>query len=95
MKIKPLGDKLLVKQLKAEDKSKGGIILPDTAKEKPKEGKIEAVGPGKVLEDGKVQPLSVKTGDHILFSSYAGTEIKLDGEDYLIMKEEDVLAIIK
>ena len=95
MKIKPLGDRLLVKQLDAEEKSKGGIILPDTAKEKPKEGKIEAVGPGKVLEDGKVQPLSVKTGDHILFSSYAGTEIKLDGEDYLIMKEEDVLAIIK
>jgi len=95
MKIKPLGDRLLVKQLEAEEKSKGGIILPDTAKEKPKEGKIEAVGPGKVLEDGKVQPLNVKTGDHILFSSYAGTEIKLDGEDYLIMKEEDVLAIIK
>ncbi|MBL7170678.1 MAG: co-chaperone GroES [Candidatus Omnitrophica bacterium] len=95
MKIKPLGDRLLVKQLDAEEKSKGGIILPDTAKEKPKEGKIEAVGPGKVLEDGKVQPLSVKTGDHILFSSYAGTEVKLDDEDYLIMKEEDVLAIIK
>jgi len=95
MKIKPLGDRLLVKQLKAEDKSKGGIILPDTAKEKPKEGKIEAVGPGKVLEDGKIQPLTVKTGDHILFSSYAGTEVKLDDEDYLIMKEEDVLAIIK
>ena len=95
MKMKPLGDRLLVKQLDAEETSKGGIILPDTAKEKPKEGKIEAVGPGKVLEDGKVQPLSVKTGDHILFSSYAGTEVKLDGEDFLIMKEEDVLAIIK
>jgi len=95
MKIKPLGDRLLVKQVEAEEKSKGGIILPDTAKEKPKEGKVEAVGAGKVLEDGKIQPLSVKAGDHILFSSYAGTEVKLDDEDYLIMKEEDVLAIIK
>jgi chaperonin GroES len=94
MKIKPLADRLLVKQLEPEDKSKGGIILPDTAKEKPKEGKVEAVGPGKVLEDGKIQPLAVKVGDHILFSSYAGTEIKIEGEEYLIMKEEDVLAII-
>ncbi len=94
MKIKPLGDRLLVKQLEPEEKSKGGIILPDTAKEKPKEGKVEAVGQGKMLEDGKIQPLSVKAGDHILFSSYAGTEVKVDEEEYLIMKEEDVLAII-
>ena len=94
MKIKPLGDRLLVKQLEPEEKSKGGIILPDTAKEKPKEGKVEAVGQGKMLDDGKIQPLSVKAGDHILFSSYAGTEVKIDEEEYLIMKEEDVLAII-
>ena len=95
MKIKPLGDRLLVKQLEAEEKSKGGIILPETAKEKPKEGKVEAVGAGKILDSGKINPLSVKAGDHILFSYYAGTEVKIDGEDYLIMKEEDVLAIIK
>ena len=94
MKIKPLGDRILVKQLEPEEKSKGGIILPDTAKEKPKEGKVEAVGQGKMLDDGKIQPLSVKAGDHILFSSYAGTEVKVDEEEYLIMKEEDVLAII-
>lgn len=94
MKIKPLADRLLVKQLDPEEKSKGGIILPDTAKEKPKEGKVVAVGPGKTLDDGKIQPLGVKAGDHILFSSYAGTEVKLDEEEYLIMKEEDVLAII-
>ena len=94
MKVKPLGDRILVRQMDPEEKSKGGIILPDTAKEKPKEGKVKAVGEGKVLENGKVQPVSVKTGDHILFSSYAGTEIKIDGEEYLIMKEEDVLAII-
>ena len=94
MKIKPLADRILVKQLEPEEKSKGGIILPDTAKEKPKEGKVEAVGQGKMLEDGKIQPLSVKAGDHILFSSYAGTEVKIDEEEYLIMKEEDVLAII-
>ena len=94
MKIKPLGERLLVKQMDPEEKSKGGIILPDTAKEKPKEGKVEAVGQGKTLDDGKIQPLSVKVGDHILFSSYAGTEVKIDDEEYLIMKEEDVLAII-
>jgi chaperonin GroES len=94
MKIKPLGDRILVKQLEAEEKSKGGIILPDTAKEKPKEGTVKAVGTGKILENGKVQPLSVKAGDHILFSSYAGTEVKLDGEEYIIMKEEDILGIV-
>ena len=94
MKVKPLGDRILVKQLEAEEKSKGGIILPDTAKEKPKEGKVKAVGTGKVLEDGKVQPLNVKVGDHILFTSYGGTEVNIDNEEYLIMKEEDVLGII-
>lgn len=94
MKVKPLGDRILVKQLEPEEKSKGGIILPDTAKEKPKEGRVKAVGRGKLLDNGKVQPLDVKVGDHILFSSYAGTEVKINGEEYLIMKEEDVLAII-
>lgn len=94
MKIKPLGDRLLVKQVEAEEKTKGGIILPDTAKEKPKEGIVEAIGPGKLMDDGKVQPLSVKVGDRILFASYAGTEVKIDNKEYLIMKEEDVLAII-
>lgn len=94
MKIKPIGDRVLVKQLEPEEKSKGGIILPDTAKEKPKEGKVKAVGTGKILENGKIQPLNVKAGDHILFSSYAGTEVRIDDEEYLIMKEEDILAII-
>ncbi len=94
MKIKPLGDRVLVKQLEPEEKSKGGIILPDTAKEKPKEGKIKAVGTGRILENGKILPLNVKAGDHILFSSYAGTEVRIDEEEFLIMKEEDVLAII-
>jgi len=83
-----------VKQLEAEEKSKGGIILPDTAKEKPKEGKVKAVGSGKILENGKVQPLNVKVGDHILFTSYGGTEVNIENEEYLIMKEEDVLGII-
>ncbi len=93
-KIKPLGDRLLVKQIEAEEKTKGGIIIPDTAKEKPKEGIVKAVGPGKSLEDGKIQPMNVKVGDRILFTSYGGTEVKSDGEEYLIMKEEDVLGII-
>ena len=93
-KIKPLGDRLLVKQVEAEEKTKGGIILPDTAKEKPREGIVKAIGSGKTLESGKAQPLPVKVGDRILFASYGGTEVKIDGEEYLIMKEEDVLAII-
>jgi chaperonin GroES len=93
-KIKPLGDRILVRQVEAEDKTKGGIILPDTAKEKPKEGIIEAAGPGKTLENGKIQPLSVKTGDRIIFASFSGTEVKINDKEYLIMKEEDVLGII-
>jgi len=95
MKVKPLGDRILVKRIEAEERTKGGIVLPDTAKEKPKEGKVEAVGPGKTLENGEVGAMSVKEGDRILFSSYAGTEIKIDGEEYLIMKEDDVLAIVE
>ena len=95
MKLKPLGDKVVVKRLEADEKTKGGIVLPDTAKEKPKEGKVLAVGEGKLLEDGKRADFQVKNGDRVIFSSYAGTEIKLDGEEYLLMSEDDILAIIK
>lgn len=94
-KVQPLGDRVLIKPLEAEEKTKGGIILPDTAKEKPQEGEIVAVGKGKVLENGKTEPLEVKAGDKVLYGRYSGTEIKIDGEDYLIVKEEDILAIIK
>jgi chaperonin GroES len=94
MKIRPLQDRLIVKRVAEEEKTKGGIIIPDTAKEKPIEGKVIAAGNGKVLEDGKVRPLDVKTGDRVLFSKYAGTEIKLDGDDVLIMREEDVLGVV-
>lgn len=94
-KVQPLGDRVLIKPLEAEEKTKGGIILPDTAKEKPQEGQIVAVGKGKVLENGKTEPLEVKAGDKVLYGRYSGTEIKIDGEDYLIVKEEDILAIIK
>jgi chaperonin GroES len=95
MQIIPLEDRILVKPLEAEEKSKGGIILPDTAKEKPQEGKVIAVGKGKLTEDGKLIPLEVKVGDRVLYSKYAGTEIKIDGEEHLIIRQEDVLAIIK
>jgi chaperonin GroES len=95
MKVKPLGDRVLVRRLEAEEKTKGGIVLPDTAKEKPKQGEIMEVGDGKVNDQGKKIELSVKKGDKVLFSSYAGTDVKIDGEEYLILKEEDVLAIIK
>ncbi len=95
MKIKPLSDRILVRRLEAEEKTKGGIIIPDTAKEKPREGKIVAVGDGRIDEDGKKRPLAVKAGDKVLFNSYAGTDIKIDGEEFLIMKEEDVLGIIE
>ena len=94
-KIKPLGDRILIKPLKAEEKTKGGIILPDTAKEKPQEGKVIAVGKGKTLESGKVESLEVKVGDKVLYGKYSGTEIKIEGEEHLIVKEEDVLAIIE
>lgn len=95
MKVRPLGDRLLVQRLEAEEKTKGGIVIPDTAKEKPKEGKVISVGKGRITDEGKTIPLSVKEGDKILFSSYAGSEIKIEGEEYLILKEEDVLAIIE
>lgn len=95
MKIKPLNERILVKRLEAEERTKGGIVLPDTAKEKPKEGEVVAVGPGKLLENGKRQSLQVKKGDRVIFESYAGTEVKIEGEEYLLMKEDDVLGIIE
>ena len=95
MKIRPLQDRVVVKRLESEGKTKGGIIIPDTAKEKPQEGKVVAVGGGKVNEDGKKIPLDVKAGDKILFGKYSGSEVKLDDEEYLILREEDVLAIIE
>ncbi len=94
-KIVPLNDKILVKRLEAVEKTKGGIVLPDTAKEKPKEGRVVAVGDGKLLDDGTRAKFQVKKGDRILFTSYAGTEIKLDGEELLIMSEDDVLAVVE
>jgi chaperonin GroES len=95
MKVKPLGNKVLVQRLEAEERTKGGIVLPDSAKEKPREGKIVSIGKGKIADDGKTIPMFVKEGDKILFQSYAGTEIKIDGEEYLILAEEDILAIIE
>ena len=95
MKIRPLQDRVLVERIEEEEKTKGGIIIPDTAKEKPQEGKVVAVGSGKVNEEGKVTPLSVKAGDKILFGKYSGTEIKLNGNEYLIMREDDILGIVE
>jgi chaperonin GroES len=95
MKIRPLQDRIIVKRVQEEEKTKGGIIIPDSAKEKPIEGKVLAVGNGKVLEDGKVRPLDVKAGDRVLFSKYAGTEVKIEGEEHLIMREEDILGVIE
>ena len=95
LNIRPLQDRLLVKRLEKDTTTKGGIIIPDTAKEKPQEGEVVAVGKGKVADDGKVVPLDVKKGDKILFSKYAGTEVKIDGQEVLIMREEDVLGVIE
>ena len=94
MKVRPLNDRLLVRRLEEGEQRVGGIIIPDTAKEKPQEGEVIAVGKGKRLDDGKLAPLDVKAGDRILFGKYSGTEIKIDGEDFLIMKEEEVLGIV-
>jgi chaperonin GroES len=94
MKIRPLADRLVVKRVKQEEKSKGGIIIPDTAKEKPIEGEVIAVGSGKVQKNGKVRPLDVKAGDRILFGKYSGNEIKLDGVEHVILTEDDVLAVL-
>ena len=95
MKIRPLQDRVIIKRIQEEEKSKGGIIIPDTAKEKPQEGKVIAVGKGKVNEDGKVTPLDVKVNDRVLFGKYSGTEINIDGEEHLIMREEDILGVIE
>ena len=95
MKVRPLADRLLVKREEASETVRGGIIIPDTAKEKPQEGKVVAVGPGRVDDDGKRVALEVKKGDRILMGKYAGTEVKIDGEDHLIMREDDVLAVIE
>ena len=94
MAFRPLGDRVLVKRVEEEAKTKGGIIIPDTAKEKPQEGEVIAVGPGARDETGKVQPLDVKAGDRILFGKWSGTEVKVDGEDLIIMKESDILGIV-
>ncbi|MCX8109752.1 MAG: co-chaperone GroES [Syntrophorhabdaceae bacterium] len=95
MKIKPLQDRILVKRIEEEERTKGGIIIPDAAKEKPQEGRVIAVGDGKMLENGTKAPLTVKVGDKILFGKYSGTEIKIEGEEHLILREDDVLAIVE
>ena len=94
-KIKPLNDKILVKRLEAEEVTKGGIVLPDAAKEKPKEGTVLALGDGKLMDDGQRALFQVKVGDQILFTSYAGTDIKIDGDEYMILSEDDILAVIE
>ncbi|MFW5792063.1 MAG: co-chaperone GroES [Desulfohalobiaceae bacterium] len=94
MKLKPLHDRVLVKRLEEEEKTRGGIIIPDTAKEKPIRGEVIAVGPGKTGDDGKAITMSVKKGDKVLFNKYAGTEVKVDGDEFLVMREDDILAII-
>jgi chaperonin GroES len=95
MKVKPLHDRILVKRIEEEEKTKGGLIIPDTAKEKPQEGKVIAVGKGKVNDDGKLLPLDVHKGDRVLFSKYSGTEIQLEGDEHLIVREDDVLAVLE
>jgi chaperonin GroES len=94
-KVKPLGEKIVVKRLEAKEKSAGGIVLPDAAKEKPQEGRVVALGEGRLLEDGKRVPFSVKVGDRVIFASYAGSEIKLEGEEHLILQEDDIFAIVE
>jgi len=95
MKIRPLNDRILVKRLEEEEKTAGGIIIPDSAKEKPAEGEIIAIGPGKLNDAGKRVAVDLKAGDRVLFSKYGGTDVKLDGEDYLIMREDDILGVIE
>jgi chaperonin GroES len=94
MQVRPLHDRVLVKRFNEEEKSKGGIIIPDTAKEKPSQGEIIAVGQGRIGDDGKVRPLDVKKGDRVLFGKYSGNEIKIDGDDFLVMREEDILGVL-
>jgi chaperonin GroES len=95
VKVRPLHDRVLVLRIDGEEKTAGGIIIPDSAKEKPQEGRIVAAGPGKIGDDGKRQPLGVKAGDRILFSKYSGSDVVLDGEEHLIMREEDILAVLE
>jgi chaperonin GroES len=95
MKIRPLHDRIIVKRYEGEEKTKGGIIIPDTAKEKPQEAKVIAVGKGKITDDGKLQPMEVQKGDRILVGKYSGSEIKIDGEEHVIIREDDVLAILE
>jgi chaperonin GroES len=94
MQVRPLHDRVLVKRFNEEERSKGGIIIPDTAKEKPIQGEVIAVGQGRVSDDGKLRPLDVKKGDKVLFGKYSGTEIKIDGDDFLMMREEDILGVL-
>ncbi len=95
MKLRPLHDRVIIKRLEAETKSAGGIVIPDTATEKPIKGEVVAVGTGKIQEDGKVRPMAVKAGDKVLFGKYSGTEVKIDGDELLVMREEDLMAIIE
>ncbi len=95
MKLRPLHDRVIIKRLEAETKSAGGIVIPDTAAEKPIKGEVVAVGSGKILEDGKVRPVGVKAGEKVLFGKYSGTEVKVDGEELLVMREEDLMAVIE
>jgi chaperonin GroES len=95
MAVRPLDDRALIKQSQAEEKTPGGIVLPDTAKEKPQRGKVIAVGPGKLLDNGKRSPMSIKKGDEVYYGKYAGTEVKIDGEQYVIVRESDVLGVIE
>ncbi|HEX3035807.1 MAG TPA: co-chaperone GroES [Thermodesulfobacteriota bacterium] len=95
MKVQPLYDRVLVKRLDTEEKTKGGIIIPETAKEKPQEGKVVATGKGKLLEDGSLRPLDVKENDRVLFNKYAGTDINIEGEEYLILREDEILAVFE
>ncbi|MDH5641133.1 MAG: co-chaperone GroES [Nitrospira sp.] len=94
-KVRPLNDKVLISRAKAEEKTKGGIILPEGAKEKPKEGKIEAIGQGRIADNGERVPFQVKKGDRVLFRGYAGTDVKIDGKEYILMSEEDILAVVE
>jgi chaperonin GroES len=95
MKLRPLHDRILVKRVEEEEVTKGGIIIPDSAKEKPIKGKVKSAGPGKTADDGKIIPMGVKEGDNVIFNKYAGTEIKIEGEELLIMREDDILAVIE
>jgi chaperonin GroES len=95
MKVVPLNDKIVVKRVEAEEKTAGGIVLPDTAKEKPRQGKVLSIGEGKLLDNGKRAPFQVKEGDRVLFSSYAGNEVNIDGEELLVMSEDDILAVVE